>query len=45
MIPGVSLAAIFVVTVVLMGFDIVSSLIMLGTILMILVDMMGLMYW
>ncbi|XP_077302382.1 NPC intracellular cholesterol transporter 1 homolog 1b-like [Arctopsyche grandis] len=40
-----SLIIVFVVSFVLMGFDIFSSLIILISVTMILVDMMGLMYW
>ena len=42
---SISLAAIFVVTFVLFGLDIHSSLIILITITMILIDMLGLMFW
>jgi len=42
---SISLAAIFVVTFVLLGLDIHSSLIILITITMILIDMLGLMFW
>ncbi|KAK3578412.1 hypothetical protein CHS0354_035612 [Potamilus streckersoni] len=41
---GVCLAAIFVVTVILLGFDFYSGFLVLTTILMILVDIMGMMY-
>ncbi|KAL3891661.1 hypothetical protein ACJMK2_003913 [Sinanodonta woodiana] len=41
---GVCLLAILVVTIVLLGFDIHSGLIILMTIIMILIDLMGLMY-
>lgn len=42
---GVSLAAIFVVTFILMGFDFVSSLAVIITITMIIINIGGLMYW
>ncbi|XP_018568156.1 Niemann-Pick C1 protein isoform X3 [Anoplophora glabripennis] len=42
---GVSLLAIFIVTFLLMGLDIFSSLVVLITITMILVNLGGLMYW
>lgn len=42
---GISLAAIFVVTFLLMGLDIFSSIVVLVTITMILVNLGGLMYW
>jgi len=42
---GISLAAIFIVTFVLMGFDFVSSAINLFIIVLILVNLGGLMYW
>ncbi|XP_044760492.1 NPC intracellular cholesterol transporter 1 isoform X1 [Coccinella septempunctata] len=42
---SISLAAIFVVTFLLMGFDIFSSTVVLITILMIVVNLGGLMYW
>ncbi|XP_049770366.1 NPC intracellular cholesterol transporter 1-like isoform X1 [Schistocerca cancellata] len=42
---GISIAAIFVVTVLLMGLDIVSSLVTTLTIVMIVTDIGGLMYW
>ncbi|GLG97656.1 hypothetical protein R5R35_004762 [Gryllus longicercus] len=42
---GVSLAAIFVVTFILMGFDFISSLVVIITISMIIINIGGLMYW
>ena len=42
---GISMAAIFVVTFVLLGCDIHSSVVVLITITMIIVDLIGLMYW
>lgn len=42
---GISLAAIFVVTFVLMGLDLVSSIIILLVIMLILVNLGALMYW
>ncbi|XP_045477645.1 NPC intracellular cholesterol transporter 1 isoform X2 [Harmonia axyridis] len=42
---SISLASIFVVTFFLMGFDIFSSTVVLITILMIVVNLGGLMYW
>ncbi|XP_050509784.1 NPC intracellular cholesterol transporter 1 isoform X4 [Diabrotica virgifera virgifera] len=42
---GISLLAIFVVTFFLMGFDIFSSIVVIITITMILVNLGGLMYW
>lgn len=42
---GVSLAAIFLVTFVLMGFDLVSSLIILLIIVLIVLNLGALMYW
>lgn len=42
---GISLVAIFVVTFILMGFDIFSSIVVLITITMIIVNIGGLMYW
>ncbi|KAK9885215.1 hypothetical protein WA026_010720 [Henosepilachna vigintioctopunctata] len=42
---GISLSAIFVVTFLLMGFDIFSSTVVLITILMIVTNLFGLMYW
>lgn len=42
---GVSLAAIFVVTFLLMGLDIFSSIVVIITITMIVVNIGGLMYW
>uniref|UniRef100_H2Z3C7 SSD domain-containing protein n=1 Tax=Ciona savignyi TaxID=51511 RepID=H2Z3C7_CIOSA len=41
---GVSLAAIFLVVFLLLGFDLLSAIIVVGTILMILLDMFGAMY-
>lgn len=42
---GISLAAIFIVTFILMGFDLVSSVINLIIIILIIVNLCGLMYW
>ena len=42
---GISLAAIFIVTFILMGFDLVSSIINLLIIVLIIVNLCGLMYW
>ncbi|KAF7992770.1 hypothetical protein HCN44_005114 [Aphidius gifuensis] len=42
---GISILAIFITTFLLMGFDVLSSLIVVGTISMILIDIGGLMYW
>merc|ERR1719166_945197 len=42
---GISLAAIFIVTFILMGFDLVSSIINLMIIILIIVNLCGLMYW
>ena len=42
---AISLAAIFIVTFVLMGFDLVSSIINLLIIILIIVNLGGLMYW
>jgi len=42
---GISLLAIFVVTLLLMGLDLVSSLIILTVIVLILLNLGGLMYW
>ena len=42
---GISLLAVFIVTFLLLGLDIMSSLIILLIIVMILIDLMGLMYW
>lgn len=42
---GISLAAIFIVTFLLMGLDIFSSVVVVVTILMIIVNLGGLMYW
>nr|CAD7194277.1 unnamed protein product [Timema douglasi] len=42
---GISLAAIFVVTFLLMGFDIFSSIVVIITITMIIVNLGGLMFW
>ncbi len=41
---GLSMAAIFVVTLVLLGFDLWSSVVVVLTISMILVSMLGMMY-
>lgn len=41
---GISVGAVFAVTLIL-TFDFISSLIILTTICMIIVDMMGMMYW
>ena len=42
---GISLAAIFVVTFLLMGLDFFSSVVVIITIIMILINLLGLMYW
>ena len=42
---GISIAAIFIVTFILLGLDIHSSIVVLITIIMIVTDMFGLMYW
>ncbi|KAL1131976.1 hypothetical protein AAG570_011587, partial [Ranatra chinensis] len=42
---GYSLIAIFIVTLIFTGFDVVSSLITLLTVIMIVVDLAALMYW
>ena len=42
---AISLAAIFIVTFILMGFDLVSSIINLIIIILIIVNLGGLMYW
>merc|ERR1719266_2870153 len=42
---GISLLAIFIVTFILMGFDLVSSVINLLIIVLIIVNLCGLMYW
>ncbi|KAK3917399.1 NPC intracellular cholesterol transporter 1 [Frankliniella fusca] len=42
---GLSLAAIFVVTFLLMGLDICSALVVIITIVMIVTNLLGLMYW
>lgn len=42
---GVSLLAIFLVTFLLMGIDIFSSIVVILTIMMILINLGGLMYW
>ncbi|KAF5295230.1 hypothetical protein FQR65_LT10514 [Abscondita terminalis] len=42
---GISLAAIFVVTFLLMGLDFFSSVVVIVTIVMILINLLGLMYW
>ena len=42
---SVALIAIFIVTFTFMGFDIISSLIIISTILSIIINLMGLMYW
>ena len=42
---GISIAAIFIVTFILLGVDIHSSILVLITIIMIVTDMFGLMYW
>lgn len=42
---GISLLAIFVVTFILMGLDIFSSIVVVITITMILVNLFGMMYW
>ena len=42
---AISLASIFIVTFVLMGFDLVSSIINLFIIILIVVNLCGLMYW
>lgn len=42
---GISLAAIFVVTFLLMGLDFFSSVVVIITIMMILINLLGLMYW
>ena len=42
---GISAAAIFVVTFVLLGLDIYSAVVVLITISMIVVDLIGVMYW
>ncbi|KAF7992769.1 hypothetical protein HCN44_005113 [Aphidius gifuensis] len=42
---GISILAIFITTFLLMGFDVLSSFIVVGTISMILIDIGGLMYW
>ena len=42
---AISLAAIFIVTFVLMGFDLVSSCINLLVIILIILNLGGLMYW
>ena len=42
---SISLAAVFVVTFILLGLDLHSSLAVLVTIAMIIADMFGLMYW
>ncbi|XP_049962855.1 NPC intracellular cholesterol transporter 1-like [Schistocerca serialis cubense] len=44
-ILGVSVAGIFIVTFVLMSFDIASALILMLTIIAIVVDIAGIMYW
>ena len=41
---GASLGAIFLITYILLGFDLYSAILILFTIAMILVDMFGLMY-
>lgn len=42
---GISLIAVFLVSFVLLGFDFSSALVILVTIAMIIVDVLGLMYW
>jgi Niemann-Pick C1 protein len=42
---GISVGAIFIVTFILMGLDIFSSLVVLITIVMIVTNLGGLMYW
>lgn len=42
---GLSLAAVFVATLVLTGFDIFSALIVLAMVIMVVVNLGGLMYW
>ncbi|XP_050702417.1 NPC intracellular cholesterol transporter 1-like isoform X2 [Eriocheir sinensis] len=42
---GISLATVFLVSVVLSGLDVASSLVVLAVILMILINLGGLMYW
>ncbi|XP_031351327.1 NPC intracellular cholesterol transporter 1 isoform X1 [Photinus pyralis] len=42
---GISLTAIFVVTFLLMALDIFSSIVVIITIIMILINLLGLMYW
>ena len=42
---GLSLAAVFVATLVLTGFDVFSSLIVLLMVAMVVVNLGGLMYW
>lgn len=42
---GLSVAAIFVVTFLLMGLDICSAVVVIITIVMIVTNLLGLMYW
>uniref|UniRef100_T1IKK3 SSD domain-containing protein n=1 Tax=Strigamia maritima TaxID=126957 RepID=T1IKK3_STRMM len=42
---GISIGAIFIVSFVLLGFDLFSALIIIVTITMIVMNLMGLMYW
>lgn len=42
---GLSLLAVFIVTLIILGLDVVSAVIVIVIILMILINMMGLMYW
>jgi hypothetical protein len=42
---GISLGSIFIVTFILMGFDLISSLIIIFIILLIVLNLGGLMYW
>lgn len=42
---GISILAIFIVTYLFLGLDFYSALIVAVTILMIIVDLMGMMYW
>ena len=41
----IALSAIFVVTFIFLGFDVMSSVVIIITIVAIIVDLMGVMYW
>ena len=42
---GIVLGSVFIITFILLGFDLFSALIVAVTIAMITIDMLGMMYW